>query len=137
MRNKNALELKVQGQAVCNCSQSVGLKLPQFQCHTSAAWAIVHVAMSFNELIEGEHFYVQRQQHPVGGQLVDFAQGALDGLYVLVNAQLRLASEVTDTVHKKLNILLKTGTGWQTRLVAALQTVEHQAAARRQHITQH
>lgn len=63
MLNKNALEQKVQGQAVCN----VGLKLPQFQCHTSAAWAIVHVTMGFNELIEGEHFYVQRQQHPVGG----------------------------------------------------------------------
>jgi len=97
--------------------------LSQLQRHASTTWAVIHVAMRLDAIFERENFHFQRQQYLVGSQLVDFAQGALNGLNVLVNAQLRFASEVTDAMHKKLNILLKTCAGWQPSLIATLQPI--------------
>ena len=93
--------------------------------------------MSVDKGLEREDFYLQRQQHPVSRQLVDLAQGTLHGLLILGDAQLRLAGEITDAVHKELNVLLKRCTGRKGSVVAPLQSLEHKAATGRQHITQH
>ncbi|MNN27615.1 hypothetical protein D3C81_1411560 [compost metagenome] len=55
---------------------------------------------------------------------------------VLGDAQFRLAGEVADAVHEELNVFLERRAGREWRLVATLQAVQHQAAARRQHIAQ-
>ena len=72
-----------------------------------AAWAFVHVAVCFYKLGKREDPSLERQQHAVGGHLVDVTQGALQCDLVLDDAQFRLAGEVADAVHKELDVLLE------------------------------
>ena len=110
------------------CEYSYRSNSFNLQRHPLAAWAFVHVAVRFNELAERKHRGLQRYQHAVGGQLVDITQRALQRHLVLGDAQLRLAGEIADTVHKELNVLLERCTGRERCLVAALQAIQHRAA---------
>ena len=93
--------------------------------------------MGLNKLFKGENPNHQRPQDFICRQLIDIAQCALHGLDVLRNTQFRFAGKVADAVYVELNVFLERGTGRKRRLVAALQTVEDQAATRCQHIAQY
>ena len=93
--------------------------------------------MRLHKLLERKHFDHQRAQNPVGRPFIDGLQRTGHGFLVLSDTQFRLAGEITDAMHKELNVFLERRAGRKWRLITALQTVKYQAATRGKHIAQH
>src|SRR5476651_1709270 len=124
------------GAGILVCEYSHRSNSFYLQGYAFTARTFVHIAVRFDELAEREHRGFQRYQYLVSRQLVDVTQGSLQRHLVLDDAQFRFAGEVADAVHKELNILLERRASREWRLVATLQAIQHQAATRRQYITQ-
>src|SRR5690606_13422629 len=63
-------------------------------------------------------------------------QGPSDGLAVLLDAQLRLAGEVAETMQEEFEVFLERGTSGKRRFIATERAVEDQLAARRNDIAE-
>ncbi|MDT4851580.1 hypothetical protein FQZ97_857640 [compost metagenome] len=87
--------------------------------------------MGRDEIVEGEHLVDGRLEQSICRQLVDVLQGALHRFLIRLDAELRMPGEVQHAVTEKLQMLLERGTGRESRIVATVDAVQDQFAARR------
>ena len=92
--------------------------------------------MRFDEIFEVEHLVDHRRQQAVRSHLIDVRERALHGIIVRLDSQLRAPGEIQHAVTEELQVLLECGAGRESRIVAAIDAVQDQLAARRGDITQ-